>query len=78
MMVTPAAPGASLIELEHRTRVCVVPRCGGAVFRHSLGAGQAVDRCVRCFRRYETVHAAAESPAGRLRRVLNEIVSWRE
>ena len=47
------------------------------VVRHSLGGGVAVDRCTRCFRRYQLRSAAAE-PRGRLRRVLDEFVSWKD
>jgi hypothetical protein len=76
-MTSPVAPGASVIELEHRTHVCVVRGCGGTVVRHSLGGGQAVDRCTRCFRRYETT-GEPESLQRRLRRAFDEFISWRE
>jgi hypothetical protein len=67
------------IEVRARTAVCLVPNCGGAVVRHSLGAGQAVDRCSRCFRRYRVALAAPQptSPS-KLRRWLDDFVSWRE
>lgn len=70
----------SLIELDARTAVCIVPDCGGAVVRHSIGISQAVDRCVRCFRRYRLSSAAvAEQPSpSKLRRFLDDFVSWRE
>ena len=77
-MTSPVAPGASVIELGQRTSVCVVRGCGGAVVRHSLGAGQAVDRCVRCFRRYDVTSAAPEPFSTRLRRVVDDFISWRE
>ena len=68
-----------LIELESRTAVCIVPNCGGAVVRHSLGISQAVDRCVRCFRRYRVASGAESHGAqSRLRRFVDEFVSWRE
>ncbi len=62
------------IEVEARTAVCLVPDCGGAVVRHSLGGGQAVDRCARCFRRYRVASAAPS----KIRRWLDDFVSWRE
>jgi len=70
----------SLIELDERTAVCVVPGCGGAVVRHSIGISQAVDRCVRCFRRYRVSSAAqaAQPSPSKLRRFLDDFVSWRE
>jgi hypothetical protein len=70
-----------VIVLDHRAAACVVPACGGAVVRHSLGAGQAVHRCARCFRRYEIAPAhRIDQIAGRsrLRRLFDELVSWRE
>ncbi len=66
---------APVIEVDIRATVCVVPGCGGAVVRHSLGGGQAVDRCVRCFRRYRL--ATGHEPS-KLRRFIDDFVSWRE
>ncbi|HXK33613.1 MAG TPA: hypothetical protein VNM91_06350 [Dehalococcoidia bacterium] len=57
---------------------CVAPGCGGAVVRHSLGGGQSVRRCVRCFRRYQSRATAEVPPRGRLRRMLDEFVGWRD
>jgi hypothetical protein len=76
-MSSPVSRGASVIELERRTLICVVRGCGGTVVRHSLGAGQAVDRCTRCFRRYE-VTGTEPSLHTRLRRAFDEFISWRE
>jgi hypothetical protein len=80
-MTHPASPlHEALIELDTRTAVCTVPECGGAVVRHSLGGAQSVDRCTRCFRRNRLRSAAGNDDAqrGRLRRMLDEFVSWRE
>jgi hypothetical protein len=68
--------GLSIIEVEVRTTRCVVPDCGGAVVRHALGSGQSVDRCVRCFRRYQARDAAPGR--GRVRRMIDEFISWRD
>jgi hypothetical protein len=80
-MTHPApSPHEAIIELETRTAVCTAPDCGGTVVRHSLGGGQSVDRCTRCFRRFR-VRSAARSDDGQpgvLRRMLDEFVSWRE
>ena len=71
---------SSVVELESRATVCVVSGCGGAVVRHSLGGGQSVHRCMRCFRRYEVTGARATRASGRsrLRQLIDEFVSWRE
>jgi hypothetical protein len=71
---------SSVVELESRATVCVVPGCGGAVVRHSLGGGQSVHRCMRCFRRYEVTGARVARAFGRsrLRQLIDEFVSWRE
>ena len=76
----PQPDGAATIELDFRTAICAIPDCGGKVVRHSLGGGLSVDRCMRCFRRYQTRTNATESerPAGRLRRMLDEFVGWRD
>lgn len=72
--------GTAIIEVGARTHVCVVPGCGGTVVRHPLGVGQAVDRCLRCFRRYR-VRAPQEGQApssSKLRRWLDDFISWRD
>jgi hypothetical protein len=61
---------------------CTSDGCGGEVVRHSLGCGIAVGRCARCFARYElssptTARRDETGPSG-LRRLLHEIVTWRE
>jgi hypothetical protein len=68
----------SVVEVDARTATCIVSGCGGAVVRHSLGGGQAVDRCIRCFRRYKVRPRIAAPPKGRLRRLLDEFFSWRD
>ncbi len=73
----PQADGMTVIEVEERPDVCLVPGCGGFVVRHSLGGGVASDRCTRCFRRYQLREGAA-APRGRLRRVFGESVSWKD
>ena len=77
-MSEPATLDAAIIELDARTAVCVVPGCGGAVVRHSIGISQSVDRCVRCFRRYRLSSAAPQPSPSKLRRFLDDFVSWRE
>jgi ribonuclease PH len=76
----PQPDGSTVIELEARTVVCTASECGGKVVRHSLGAGQSVDRCTRCFRRYQTSAALEEAVErrSRLRRMFDEFVTWRE
>lgn len=61
---------------------CTSDGCGGEVVRHSLGCGIAVGRCTRCFARYElssptTARGDETGPSG-LRRLLHDIVTWRE
>ena len=68
----------SVVEVTERTSSCIVPGCGGAVVRHSLGGGVAVDRCTRCFRRYEVRASVMAQPRGGLRRLLDEFVSWQD
>jgi hypothetical protein len=76
---TPSPDGAAVIEVSSRAEICVVGGCGGSVVRHSLGGGQAVDRCTRCFRRYQVRAVAGEPVAqGRWRRFINDFVTWRE
>lgn len=73
-------PGV-IIELPERSPRCVVDGCGGMVVRHSLGGGQAVDRCTRCFRRYRVtlrVVAGADAPRGRFQRFLDDFKNWRD
>jgi len=79
-MTHPATPPTDrpVLEVSVRTAVCVAPGCGGAVVRHSLGGGVAVDRCTRCFRRYELRGADEAQPRGGLRRLLDEFVSWQD
>ena len=52
-LLIPQPDGTSVIEVEARTPVCLAVGCRGVVLRHSLGGGQSVDRCNRCFRRYQ-------------------------
>jgi hypothetical protein len=75
LATTSAEP--ALIMFEERPRECVVPGCGGAVVRRSLGVGQAAYRCTRCFRRYEAKRHAPDTRS-RLRRMVDEFISWRE
>lgn len=76
----PSFPEDAVIELEARTAVCKAPHCHGTVVRHSLGGGQSVDRCTRCFRRYRVLSTALadDERRGPLRRALDEFVGWRE
>lgn len=75
----PQADGTSVIEVESRVATCVVPGCRGVVMRHSLGGGQSVDRCIRCFRRYQVrSRAGASEPRGRLRKLIDEFVAWQD
>jgi hypothetical protein len=76
----PNPDGESIIEVDARTTVCVVPSCRGTVVRHSLGGGQSIDRCTRCFRRYQLRRAPSSNGSGRsrLRRALDEFIAWRE
>jgi hypothetical protein len=81
MNASPASPISDVvIHVPERRQTCVVKDCGGIVARHSLGTGQAVDRCTRCFRRYRlSVPPEGTAPAkGRLQRLLDEFVAWRE
>jgi transposase-like protein len=51
------------------------------VLRHSLGCGQAVYRCTRCFRTYDRLQTTAAEPStfrGRMARVWSELRTWRE
>lgn len=73
----PNPDGTSVIEVEQRPVNCVIDGCGGAVVRHSLGSGQSVHRCMRCFRRYQATGAMPDERS-RLRRMVDEFVAWRE
>jgi hypothetical protein len=72
--------GSSVMKVGERVSKCVAEGCGGVVVRHSLGGGQAVYRCARCFRRYQFTPAASAGPEpqSRLRRFINDFVSWRD
>jgi hypothetical protein len=74
-----AAEYAPVIRLDVRASACVVPDCGGTIVRHSLGAGMSIDRCTRCFRRYEVRPAEhADAGKGRLRRLVDDFITWRD
>jgi hypothetical protein len=78
-MGTPPTPDSSLImEVDARPLACLAPGCRGAVVRHSLGGGLAVDRCTRCFRRYQLRPATAVQQKGAMRRMLDEFASWQD
>ncbi len=68
---------ASIVEVDARVTRCVVDGCGGTVVRHSLGGGQSIDRCTRCFRRYQLRSGELTRP-GAFRRFLNDFVTWRD
>jgi hypothetical protein len=72
------ADGAFVVEVETRVSLCVILGCDGHIVRHSLGAGQSVLRCTRCFRRYQVRTDEAKLADGRLQRPLNEFASWRD
>ena len=57
---------------------CSTAGCDGEVVRHSLGCGMAVGRCSRCFARHELSSGEPTPPQSGLRRLINEIVNWRE
>ena len=74
-----AAEYAPVIRLETRASACVVPGCRGTIVRHSLGAGMSIDRCTRCFRRYEVGTAEqADAGKGRFRRLVEDFITWRD
>lgn len=77
-MLVPNPNGATIIEVEARTANCVIDGCGGTIVRHSLGAGQSIDRCTRCFRRYQLRRETEQPEKSRLRRMLDEFVSWKD
>lgn len=64
--------------LGRASAVCTRGGCGGELVRHSLGCGIAVDRCLRCFTHYDARRELVVQEPGRLRRFIDEIVSWRE
>ena len=72
------ADGASVVEVETRVASCVIVGCDGQIVRHSLGAGQSVLRCIRCFRRYQVRSDVVTGADSRLRRFLNDFATWRE
>lgn len=75
----PTPDGTAVIELDARTTVCVVGACSGTVVRHSLGAGQSVQRCTRCFRRYQVRDDRLSiAQRGKLRRIVDDFLTWRE
>jgi hypothetical protein len=76
----PNPDGTAVIEVDDQTHACIVDGCGGAIVRHSLGGGQSVRRCTKCFRRYQVRSAPAISASerSRLRRVFDEWVNWRD
>jgi hypothetical protein len=75
----PNPDGTAVIETDDRAHICVVVGCGGSIVRHSLGGAQSVQRCTKCFRRYQVRSAAITADErGRLRRMFDEWVSWRE
>lgn len=76
----PNPDGLAVIELQSRATDCAVAGCGGRVVRHSLGEGQSIYRCTRCFRRYQVREDMLEADArkGRIRRMFDEFVAWRE
>ena len=77
-MSEPATLDSPVIEVGIRPTICLVEGCGGAVVRHSIGISQSVDRCVRCFRRYRLAPNATQPSPSKLRRFLDDFVSWRE
>ena len=81
-MNVPVLDNPNVIDVDARVAHCVREGCGGAVVRHSLGGGQSIYRCTRCFRRYQvrpSVAVVPEQPQpGRFRRFLNDFVSWRD
>ena len=78
MNETIPASNSAVVVVNARIDICAAEGCGGKVIRHSLGNGQAVDRCTRCFRRYEVRASAPVATRSRLRRVVDEIVNWRD
>ncbi|MEX2247409.1 MAG: hypothetical protein WEC75_12075 [Dehalococcoidia bacterium] len=75
----PNPSGPAVIEVDERSTVCVMEGCGGPIVRHSLGAAQSVDRCLRCFRRYQLRPVRTNGDGKtRLRRIVDDFVSWRE
>lgn len=60
--------------------ICARDGCGGIVLRHSLGCGQAVYRCHRCFTTYDAVPATASEPSlrDRVASSWSRFRHWRE
>ena len=78
-VLLPTPDGTAVIEVDARTTVCVMEGCGGAVLRHSLGAGQAIQRCTRCFRRYQVrADRLSTEQRSKLRRIVDDFLAWRE
>ncbi|MBI5288425.1 MAG: hypothetical protein HY873_05590 [Chloroflexi bacterium] len=81
MMQAPAfqSDHESVLEVDVRVTTCIAAGCGGMVVRHSLGGGQSVDRCTRCFRRYQVRATVAEGRRpGAFRRFIDDFVAWRD
>ncbi len=72
----PIPDGRTVLEVDVQPAVCLVPGCGGAVVRHSLGGIVSIHRCTRCFRRYQLSPAAAAASAGRFRPMPDEFATW--
>jgi hypothetical protein len=78
-LAVPNPDGSTIIEFDERPSRCAVLGCAGAVVRHSLGSGQSIDRCTRCFRRYQVrAHVSAPPEKSRFRRALDNFVTWRD
>lgn len=78
MNETIPAANSAVVLVAARIDTCMAEGCAGKIVRHSLGNGQSIDRCTRCFRRYEVRASAAAASRGRLRRMVDEIVNWRD
>jgi hypothetical protein len=78
MNETIPASDSAVVVIDTRVVTCTAEGCGGKVVRHSLGNGQSVNRCTRCFRRYEVRARSAAAPRSRVRRMVDEIVNWRD
>lgn len=75
----PDPDGTAVIEVDVRATTCVIHGCGGSVLRHSLGGGQAIQRCTRCFRRYQVrPDRLSTEQRGKLRRFVDDFLGWRE
>jgi hypothetical protein len=78
MNETIPAANSAVVLVAARIDTCMAEGCAGKIVRHSLGNGQSINRCTRCFRRYEVRLEMAAATRSRLRRVVDEIVNWRE